>query len=132
MFGRHFILVTDHKSLLYIFGKKKGIPQIAANRLQRWAYFLSVYDYDISFVKSGDHGNTDGLSRLPLMGNDLDSEDDYDCFKFIQTGCIPLSERNLKVETSKDKTLSSVVKYTLFNWPIEVDNDLKPYASRKN
>lgn len=56
--------------------------------------FLSVYDYNISFVKSGDHGNADGLSRLPLMGNDLDSKDDY--LKFIQTGCIPLSERNLK------------------------------------
>lgn len=66
------------------------------------------------------------------MGNDLDSEDDYDYLKFIQTGCIPLSERNLKVETSKDKTLSSVLKYTLFNWRIEIDNDLKPYASRKN
>lgn len=65
------------------------------------------------------------------MGNDLDSEDDYDYLKFIQTSCIPLSERNLKVETSKDKTLSSVLKYTLFNWRIEVDNDLKPYKSRK-
>lgn len=65
------------------------------------------------------------------MGNNLDSEDDYDYLKFIQTGCIPLSERNLKVETSKDKTLSSVLKYTLFNWRIEVDNDLSLMQAEK-
>ncbi|XP_062556975.1 uncharacterized protein K02A2.6-like [Armigeres subalbatus] len=37
IFGRQFILETDHKPLLAIFGSKKGIPVYTANRLQRWA-----------------------------------------------------------------------------------------------
>lgn len=37
IYGRHFILETDHKPLLTIFGSKKGIQAHSANRLQRWA-----------------------------------------------------------------------------------------------
>ncbi|GBP76398.1 hypothetical protein EVAR_74447_1 [Eumeta japonica] len=32
-----FVLKTDHKPLLSIFGNKKGIPEMTANRLQRYA-----------------------------------------------------------------------------------------------
>lgn len=52
LYGHHFHLVTNHRTIISIFGKKKGILQIPANRLQDWAYFLSAYDYDISYVKS--------------------------------------------------------------------------------
>ena len=32
LYGRKFILETDHKPLIHIFGDKKGIPIYAANR----------------------------------------------------------------------------------------------------
>jgi len=51
IYGRQFILETDHKPLLYIFGPKKGIPQMSANRLQRYAVFLSRYDFEIKYIK---------------------------------------------------------------------------------
>ncbi|XP_065085346.1 uncharacterized protein K02A2.6-like [Ochlerotatus camptorhynchus] len=35
IFGRKFLLQTDHQPLLRIFGSKKGIPVYTANRLQR-------------------------------------------------------------------------------------------------
>lgn len=35
VYGRNFILETDHKPLTFIFGSKKGLPQMAANRVQR-------------------------------------------------------------------------------------------------
>lgn len=38
--GRKFVLFTDHKPLLAVFGSKKGIPIHTANRLQRWALTL--------------------------------------------------------------------------------------------
>ena len=37
LYGRPFILVTDHKPLTALFGPKKGTPLLTANRLARWA-----------------------------------------------------------------------------------------------
>ncbi len=37
LYGRSFTLYTDHKPLTTILGPKKGIPPLAAARLQRWA-----------------------------------------------------------------------------------------------
>ena len=46
LYGRPFTIVTDHKPLIAILGPKKGIPPLAAARLQRWAWTLSAYLYD--------------------------------------------------------------------------------------
>eukprot|EP00731_Ephydatia_muelleri_P020882 Em0013g609a len=43
LYGRKFTLVTDHKPLTTILGPKKGIPVVAASRLQRWAMLLAAY-----------------------------------------------------------------------------------------
>ena len=67
LYGRRFTLVTDHRPLTTILGPKKGIPPIAAARLQRWAVQLSAYQYDIEFKPTKEHSNADALSRLPLL-----------------------------------------------------------------
>lgn len=64
LIGKRFILECDHKPLLAIFGEKKGIPQIAASRMQRWALYLSAFDYEIKYKKGSDNSNADCLSRL--------------------------------------------------------------------
>ena len=46
--------------------EKKGIPVLAAPRIQRWALTLSAYEYKISYKAGQTNGNADGLSRLPL------------------------------------------------------------------
>nr|KAG5695889.1 hypothetical protein BaRGS_017327 [Batillaria attramentaria] len=71
LYGRQFILVTDHKPLTALFGPKKGTPLLAANRLARWALWLNQFDYTIEYRKTADHGNADALSRLP-SGDDID------------------------------------------------------------
>ena len=48
--GRTFILQTDHKPLLSIFGSKKGVPTHSANRLQRWSVILLNYNFKIQCV----------------------------------------------------------------------------------
>ena len=65
LFGRRFTLLTDHKPLTYILGPKRGIPALAASRLQRWSIQLAAYTYDIKYRASKYHGNADALSRLP-------------------------------------------------------------------
>ena len=49
LYCRKFVLVTDHKLLLSIFGPKCAIPPLAAARLQRWAVLLSAYSYEVEF-----------------------------------------------------------------------------------
>ena len=66
LYGRAFILQTDHKPLTNILGPTQGIPSLAAARLQRWAIQLAGYSYQIHFRPTNQHCNADGLSRLPL------------------------------------------------------------------
>ena len=40
LWGRTFILVTDRKLLLALFGPDKPVPGLTANRLARWALFF--------------------------------------------------------------------------------------------
>ena len=68
LYGRSFTIVTDHKPLTAILGPKNGILLLAAARLQRWAWILLAYQYEIKFRPTGDHGNADSLSCLPLDG----------------------------------------------------------------
>ena len=42
LYGRSFILITDQRPLLAIFGQRKGTPALEANRIARWALLLSV------------------------------------------------------------------------------------------
>lgn len=64
IFGRKFLLQTDHAPLLRDFGSKKGIPVYTANRLQRWALILLMYNFSIQYVATDKFGHADILSRL--------------------------------------------------------------------
>ena len=74
LYGRTFILVTDHQPLLAILGPKAAIPTLAAAQMQRWALVLSAYDYQIEYRKSERHSNCDALSRLPHEDYKIGSE----------------------------------------------------------
>lgn len=86
LYGRRFILVTNHQPLKFIFDQNseiilKKIPVTAKACLQRWALTLSGYIYTITYRKGTLLGNADALSRLPLS----DSADVVECknyFKF--------------------------------------------------
>lgn len=80
IYGRKFILRTEHKPLVNIFGEKKRIPIMAAYRLQRYAIILSGYFYTIQYIRGLDNGNADALSRLPIKNNDQINDEVYDSF----------------------------------------------------
>ncbi len=128
LYGRRFILVTDHKPLLVLFGPDKETPALAANRLARWALTLSQYEYDIEYRKTTDHGNADALSRLPV-GPDrkFDEEEDVadtDTVCTIKTISLQLSPTDpgvLRKESTKDPVISTVMRHVQEGWPQKGD-----------
>ena len=74
LYGRKFMLVTDHQPLLAILGPEAAIPTLAAAHMQCWALVLSAYDYQIEYRKSERHSNCDVLSRLPHEDSTIGSE----------------------------------------------------------
>ena len=70
LYGENFILVTEYKPLITLFGPTMGTPMLAASRLFQRALTLSQYNYTIEYRKRADHGNADALRCLPA-GQDL-------------------------------------------------------------
>lgn len=133
LFGRHFVLVTDNKPLLAILGPKKGIPTMAANRLQRYAVFLSGYDYDIEYTRS-EKNIADYFSRLSreIRSNTSDDEASYTYLKMItQDSPWTLDKEKIKTETTADPILKEVYKYTREGWPLNCPEEYKPFFLRK-
>ena len=133
LYGRHFTLVTDHKPLLAILGPHKGIPSLAAARLQRWALILAAYNYRIEFKPTQQHSNADGLSRLPLpQSTQLEYSTDASHFNVCQLEALPVTAQVVMQATKKDATLSKVFRYTKDGWPAQVPTELKAYHSRRH
>ena len=127
-----FSLLTDHKPLTVILGPKKGIPPLAAARLQRWAWIFSAYSYDIEFRPTGEHSNADGLSRLPLPVKPPDDPNaDPKVFNISQIESLPVTVSKLRVTTASDKLLSKVIRYTKGQWPHQVPQVLWPFFNRR-
>ncbi|GBL80842.1 Retrovirus-related Pol polyprotein from transposon 297, partial [Araneus ventricosus] len=60
LYGRKFLLRTDHASLRWLLNFKEPEGQIA-----RWIQRLQEYDFEIQHRKGTSHGNADTLSRRP-------------------------------------------------------------------
>ncbi|XP_062711752.1 uncharacterized protein K02A2.6-like [Aedes albopictus] len=126
LFGRKFILQTDHKPLLKVFGSKKGIPVYTANRLQRWALTLMLYNFDIQFVKTEEFGHADLLSRLMKCHERVDEEyviasiqmeADVQAVLSDSTSSLPVTSEMIAAESSKDSALKSVMHHINEGWP---------------
>lgn len=131
LYGRKFTLVTDHKPLTTILGSKKGIPSLAAARLQRWAILLSAYTYDIRYKSTMEHANADGLSRLPLPSTpSSDADQGPNTFNIGQVQALPVTAQNIEKATRRDPILSQVYRHVQNGWPQQVSEDLQIYKDR--
>ena len=134
LYGRHSLLVTNHRLLLAMFEPHKEKPVLAANRLARWALMLSQYDYTIEYRNTSKHGNADALSRLPA-GPDVyfdgkEDERDIDTVCLINTIGIqtkPTDQSALRKESTKDPVISEIIRYTREGWPNQVPDHLKDF-----
>ncbi|XP_062608629.1 uncharacterized protein K02A2.6-like [Saccostrea cucullata] len=134
LYGHKFTLVTDHKPLLSIFNPKKSLPVMTAARLQRYAVFLSGYQYDIEFRGTKSHGNADALSRVPLpaVNQPQDEKDPIDLFYNRHFDDLPVTCVQIRRETQRDPVLSQILDYVIRgHFPHDCDEQLKPYYNRR-
>jgi hypothetical protein len=70
VFGRKFIIETDHKPLQWLFSIKE--PN---SKLIRWRLKLLEYDYEIKYKRGIQNGNADALSRIEVnaIENEIES-----------------------------------------------------------
>ncbi|UYV61119.1 K02A2.6-like [Cordylochernes scorpioides] len=129
IYGRKFILITDHKPLVTILGSRSGIPTLSTSRLQRWALILSAYTYDIKFRRTQDHGNADLLSRFPVGCEEIPRLNNVYALSYVEE--LPITAEEIATETEKDEVLSLAKFYTQQGWPEKVADHLRPYFQRK-
>ena len=135
LYGRKFTLITDHKPLTTILGPEKGIPSLAAARLQRWAILLSAYNYEIEFKSTLDHANADGLSRLPLpntKGEPLVCSSEPSVFNVAQIESLPVTAEQVETYSRTDPVISKVLCHTKRGWPSQPAESLKPFFQKRS
>ena len=133
LLGRHFLIYSDHKPLMHLFGETRGVPEMASARIQRWSLTLSAYSYSISYRPGKDISNADGLSRLPL--SDVPEQVPQAAETILLLDCLqgsPISFNHISRWTARDPIMSKVLQYVLQGWPVTLKNEsLLPYFRRK-
>lgn len=138
--GRKFLLISDHRPLLKIFGPKTHLPVYVASRLHHWSVYLQQFQYDINYRKSADHGNADALSRIPAARDDktmLMDDDESSLNQVTEDLCdmLPVTHKKIKHATARDVILSKVKLYINSGWPSQLKDeekeDLQQYFIRR-
>ena len=117
---------------------KKGIPGLAAARIQRWCLELSAYTYEVKHRSAKKQGNVDALSRLPMEG-ELEVDDPWvteaKAVNMLSISNMPVSAKQISLYSRSDTILSKVMQYVESGWPgrsQEVVPEIQPYFIRKN
>ena len=133
VYGREFILETDHKPLTHIFGDKKGLPQVAASRVQRWAVFLSGYNFKIKHIKGKDNIPADVLSRILRkdVTDDFKNCLEYSYLNYVCENSSAIDSKVVEIETEKDAVLRKVKEFVIKGWPNTVDENLRAFKVGK-
>ncbi len=120
LYGRAFILVTDHKPLLANWDQRRASPMMGRSSL---CLHLPPYK------PGGQHCNADALSRLPLPEtNSIPLSTVPACLNVGQIQALPLTSEAVQRATCRDPGLSKVLSYTKRGW---IPETLKPFYHRR-
>lgn len=122
LYGSKFHLITDHKPLVSLFNPSASIPDKAAHRLQRWALYLSRFNYEIHYRPTAQHANADALSRLPMGPDLVFDRDELLCFNVDEeerraVDGFPITGETVASATADDPVLRRVLKFIQQGWP---------------
>ena len=119
LFGKKFVMYTDHKPLLGLFSERCELPVRAAARVLRWALLLSAYDYTLQHRPGSSNANADALSRLPLDANSGDISQKVVSVSMMELANSPVSEHDVRLATRTDPILGVVLNQILEGWSNE-------------
>ena len=112
LFGRKFLICSDHKPLIYLLGEHRGISPTASARVQRWALTLSGYQYSIVHRPGDQMGNADGLSRLPQPTQNISTPQPFETVLLMERlNSSLVTATHIREWTSRDPELSKIRKF---------------------
>ena len=105
LYGRRFLVRTDHSALQWLRNFKNPRGQVA-----RWLERLSDFDFEVEHRPGQLHGNADRLSRLPWdEGASVKVERDATLIQSVNME--PLSRESIRAAQNQDPVLSQVVRW---------------------
>ena len=104
LYGREFVLVTDHRPLCKIFGHDQGVPPLAAARMQRWALILSAYQYRIQYIPGEQNNCADCMFRLPLVKSSVDDDRTDKDVLALSLHALPVTSSDIAKATRREGT----------------------------
>ena len=136
IYGRSFVLLSDHQPLMHILSESKATPAMASARLQRWALLLGGYDYRIEYRAGAEQANADALSRLPCHSQPSSVPIPPETVHLMEhLASTPVTASQIRVYTNRDSLLSKVRQFVQQGWPERVEGestDIQPFERRKN
>lgn len=128
LWGRKFILRTDHRSLTTLL-TSKGQGR-ASMRIARWNTRLMLYDYDIEYKPGAENHVADCFSRLPLPDIEIDNTQDEIILCLHAVDELSVNLQEFQTNTENDELIQQVMEYVQNGWPIKatlLDDNLRPY-----
>lgn len=113
LWGRRFLLRTDHRALTTIFGPK-GSNRVG-RRIARWEARMAEYSFDVEYIRSEVNAIADGLSRLPVRDTDWNDDDDVQIAALVAPAAVP--EQELRSAVDADESISLIKGYVAGQWP---------------
>ncbi|MCG8048997.1 MAG: RNase H-like domain-containing protein, partial [Candidatus Thiodiazotropha endolucinida] len=101
LYGKKFLVRTDHSSLRWLMNFKNPEGQIA-----RWIEVLSSYDMKVEHRPGRSHQNADGVSRIPCAYCDRNKTEDTPKVNVIESS--DPANLDLKTLQEKDRDISLI------------------------
>ena len=136
LYGRSFIIQSDHKPLEKLLHEKNKLSHMAAPRIKRWSLDLSAYDYSWKYRSGKNMCHADAMSRLPLNDPERDEVPlPAEVVFLLQTlDYSPITSEQIRIMTRRDPVLSKILDYvTTGAWPTNcVDTNLSAYFNKQD
>ena len=131
LLGREFVLRTDHRPLVKLFGCHETVPHLVSARLKKWKLVLAAYNYSMEHVPGTKNVFADYLSRKPINGSPSQQEEVTQQVLFVNEESELVRAATVAAETKCDPILKKVLFYTATGWEVDCDSVLLPYFAKR-